>query len=247
MIYFVSKIFTYLFLPPGVFIAAIFAAYFLLRRFKIIFLFLSIIFWFLSTDFAPYLLLKPLESKKFFSLKIEPIAVVVLGGGEEKGVKSFPTMPGATERVLKSMILAYNKNLPLIYSGFESDSAKKSIEEINNGFNLGFVFDKGFLPKSVMLEKKSKNTYQNAKFTKKIFERFKIKNPAIYLVTSAYHMPRSYKIFNNFGFKVIPVKTDYRAFKKFDYWSIFPKMSNLNNSFIAIHEYFGLLSLVFRF
>lgn len=248
MIYFFSKIFTYIFLPPGIFIAALFAAYVYAKKFKKIFLSLALLFWFLSTDFAPYILLNPLESKVFKKSGSNPVAVVVLGGGEEKGVKSFPTMPGATERILKGMILAYQKDLPLIYTGCENLNAKKSIEEINSGFNLGFSFGKALKPKSYIIEGKSKNTYQNAKYTKELFKRFGIENPDIYLVTSAYHMPRSYKIFNRFGFKIIPVKTDYKVGKiDIDFWSIFPKMKNLRNSYLAIHEYFGLLSLILRF
>jgi len=247
MIYFVSKLFTYLILPPGIFIAALFAAYFFAKKFKKIFLFLAVLFWFISTDFAPQILLKPLEYKNFSLSKNIPISVVVLGGGEQKGVLSLPTSSGATERILKALLIAYQKNLPLVYSGVEGDSAKKSIEEIVRGFDLDFKNLDSLKPKTFYIEGKSKDTYENAKFTKEFLKQKDIKNPCVILVTSAFHMPRAYKIFKHFGFEVVPVKTDYKVGKfELDFWSFSPQMKNLKKSYLAIHEYFGLLSLIAR-
>ncbi|MFZ8477648.1 YdcF family protein, partial [Staphylococcus aureus] len=48
----------------------------------------------------------------------------------------------------------------------------------------------GVKKEDIILEKKSRNTYENAIFSKKILDSLKLKPPYI-LITSASHMPRS--------------------------------------------------------
>ncbi len=245
MIYFISKLFTYLILPPGIFIAVLFAASFFAKKFKKTLFVLASIFWFLSTDFAPNLLLRPLEDKSFPKAS-NPVAVVVLGGGEVKGAKNLPLSSDGTKRVLWGLILSNRNNLPLIYSGIESDRAKRAIEEINEGFGLGYRYSKDFTPKTYYVEALSKDTYQNAKYVYNLFKK-RGKRFSIYLVTSAYHMPRAYMLFRYFGFEVTVSKTDYKSSKtQIDFWSFSPKMKNFKNSYLALHEYFGILSLLIR-
>ncbi|WP_281951802.1 YdcF family protein [Nitrosophilus kaiyonis] len=230
MIYYISKLFTYIFLPPGIIIAAFYAAAIYCKRFKKILSIFATILWIISTDYGSSFLLKPLENSSYKETKIKPKYVVVLGGGYTRG--DIPTSFGATKRLLKGLAIAKSNKLPLIYSGFEYKYAKKSIDFIRKNFG----FDE-----KIIYERKSKNSFQNGKFCSKI-----LKNREIFLVTSAYHMPRVYKIFSYFGFKIIPVKTDFLTKKEFDKFSFFPKMENLYNSYIALHEYFGLLSLYLR-
>ncbi|HIE34810.1 MAG TPA: YdcF family protein [Campylobacterales bacterium] len=246
MIYFVSKLFTYLFLLPGIFILGMFLASFFAKKFKKLLLFLASLFWFLSTDFAPYLLLKPLEYKSFPKSKDLATAVVVLGGGEVNGAKNLPLSSSCTKRVLYALMISNRKNLPLIFSGVEGASAKESIEQIDRAFSLGFRYSKDLKPKTFYIESKSKDTYENAKY---IYQFFKSKKErrSIYLVTSAYHMPRAYMLFKNFEFDISVAKTDFKTAKlKVDLWSFFPQMANFKNSYLAIHEYFGILSLLIR-
>ena len=93
-------------------------------------------------------------------------------------------------------------------------------------------------------ENKSLDTYENAKYSKKLFKDLNIKNPTILLVTSAYHMKRATKLYEQFGFKVIPIPTDFKiSYEEKTLWDLLPNIGAFKKSYIALHEYFGLLSL----
>ncbi|WP_348048926.1 YdcF family protein [Mucilaginibacter sp.] len=69
------------------------------------------------------------------------------------------------------------------------------------------------IPDSVMLtENQSRNTMENALFSKKVLADHKIPGPYL-LVTSAYHMRRSVYTFKKAGLDVIPYTSDYVADK----------------------------------
>ena len=226
MIYLLSKLFTYTLLPPALFIWGLLLA----PKFRRIAILLALLLYALSTQIGSRLLLLPLENAKLPSLAKEPKIVVVLGGGYDRGV--LATSAGATERILRGLLLAKEKRLGLLYTGYEAKYAKKAIERIQKGFGLHIL---------VSYESKSLDTYQNAKYSAKM-----IQARQIYLVTSAYHMPRAYRLFRHFGFLPTPIKTDYRTKPALEMWALFPKMEYLQNSYVAIHEYVGLLSLWLR-
>ncbi len=228
MIYILSKLFTYTLLPPALFIWGFVLLAF--KKIRILALGLALLLWFCSTQIGAHLLMGPLESTLFPPPKDTPRMIVVLGGGEDTG-KLFPTQSGATERILAGLLLAKRDHLPMLVSGVEAKKAKSTIDNLLHGFGLDI---------DVYYEPKSLNTYQNAKYTAQM-----TKTRSIYLVTSAFHMPRAYKIFRSFGFDVAPIKTDYRT-TPYTAWAFFPSMGNLQTSYLALHEYFGLLSLWFH-
>jgi hypothetical protein len=53
-------------------------------------------------------------------------------------------------------------------------------------------------------------------------------------------------IFRHFGFVVIPKPVGYLVDKEYTFYDYLPNMGNLENSYKAIHEYFGILSLWLR-
>jgi uncharacterized SAM-binding protein YcdF (DUF218 family) len=57
------------------------------------------------------------------------------------------------------------------------------------------------------VEPNSRNTHENAVETQKILESQGISR--VILVTSAMHMPRSYRVFQKAGLEVIPLPADY--------------------------------------
>ncbi|MBT8075939.1 MAG: YdcF family protein, partial [Gammaproteobacteria bacterium] len=63
-----------------------------------------------------------------------------------------------------------------------------------------------------LLEDKSRNTRENAVFSKEIIDRYDCGQPL--LVTSIAHMPRAVATFEKFGINVFPVSTDVRAYYK---------------------------------
>ena len=73
------------------------------------------------------------------------------------------------------------------------------------------------IPKtSIILEKKSKNTFENAFYTYQLIGS----NGKWGLITSAAHMPRAYNSFKKVGFSsnLIPIPVDYRtSFKSYEF------------------------------
>ncbi|MDX1808643.1 MAG: YdcF family protein [Sulfurospirillaceae bacterium] len=256
--YTVSKLFTYIFLPPGIFIIALLLAALYAKRFRSVFVSVALFFYLFSNSFVSDALMKPLESQYTNDLQItkNADAIVVLSGGSISGSKNLPLGSDSLKRVTWGVFLAKSQNLPLVFSGgglnkqySESKAFLESIKEFQDYLNIHIPISKYLQLHhfSVCVENKSLNTYQNAQFSKKIFEQANIQNPIIYLVTSAYHMKRAEMIFNHFGFRVIPAATDFKiGDNPKTIWDYFPNMQAFKNSYTAIHEYFGILSLILR-
>lgn len=247
-IYIVSKLFTYLVLPPGIFILLLLFASFYAKKFKSIFLLGAFTLYALSNSFIADVLLAPLETPYNVTLdKTQKAdAVIVLGGGSIAGSANLPLANDAYKRAVWGLMIAKQANLPLLFSGVglykkytEADAFRDSINEIKNNLHVKDI--------SLHVENKSLDTYQNAKFSKKLLEEQGIENPTIFLVTSAYHMKRSIRLYENFGFEVIPAATGFRISNKpKDMWAYFPNMGAFERSYVALHEYAGLMSLFFR-
>ncbi|NPA81847.1 MAG: YdcF family protein [Epsilonproteobacteria bacterium] len=250
----ISKLFTSFFLPPGIFILALFIASFYAKRFRKTLFAISFIFLLISIKYVANILLSPLESpyNKPFQPQKGVQAVVVLAGGSVYKAANLPLAGSSFKRFVYGLMIAKRENLPLIYTGInafkrgEEDFAiKQTVQELNEYLHLNIPVSSTLKNEfCVIFEKRSVDTYRNALFTKKLFEENGIKNPKIYLVTSAYHMKRSEIIFKNTGFEVTPEATDFLISKVSHYTAFLPNMGGFQLSFVAIHEYFGILKAI---
>lgn len=256
-LYIVSKLFTYLVLPPGIFILLFLIASFYVKKFKSLFLLFALSFYLLSNSYVADWLLRPLENPYNQTLmSANANAVVVLGGGSIAGSSNLPLANDAYKRATWGLMIAKSQNLPLIFSGAgvyktytEADAFLNTMKQIETHLNIPLPQSKVFNAKefSLHVEDKSLDTYQNAKFSKDLFEKAGISQPTIYLVTSAYHMKRSTLLYEYFGFKVIPAATDFKISNQpKDNWDYLPSIGALEKSYIALHEYAGLVSLKLR-
>jgi uncharacterized SAM-binding protein YcdF (DUF218 family) len=184
------------------------------------------------------MLIHPLENIKT-SQKIAPYVVVLGGGVNPKGV--FKATDDAFKREIYGLLIAKKYNIPFIFTGGgikykEADEIQKDIEKIEKicGCKIKTYY-----------ESKSLNTYQNAKFTAKLFKKLGFKK-YIFLVTSAYHMKRAEILFRYFGFKVIPKPVGKRYEPISNIFNFFPNIHDFKTSYLALHEYFGILSLKLR-
>jgi len=229
LIYILSKLVAAFLLPPGLFVTILFLLTYIYKRRSLIFVALFI--WLLSLKPLGNLLLTPLES---FSKKetLTPSYVVVLGGGQASEAKNLPTSASGTKRILYGAMIAYRKKLPLIITGCEGRYAKKTIEEIDSAFGLDLNYT---------IEAKSRDTYENALFTRRA-----IGPKPIILVTSAYHMPRSYYLFKHFGFTIDTAATDFKIDWDLKWQHYLPSSSGFERIYTALHEYLGLISLYLR-
>ena len=216
-------------LPPGLFVTLLLLLAYLYKKRTLIFI--ALLIWLFGLKPLGNLLLTPLES---FSKKetLTPSYVVVLGGGQASEAKNLPTSASGTKRILYGAIIAYQQKLPLIITGCEGKYAKKTIEEIKKAFGLDLKY---------RIEAKSRDTYENALFTRRA-----IGPKPIILVTSAYHMPRSYYLFKHFDFKINTAATDYKVDWDLKWQDYLPSFGGMKRIYIALHEYLGLASLYLR-
>lgn len=97
--------------------------------------------------------------------------------------------------------------------------------------------------KDIIVEPLSRNTYENAVFSKKIIDSLQLKPPFL-LITSALHMPRSSAVFKKAGIAFIPYPCDYKVVEeKFSFDdTIIPDVKLLKNWSELLKEMVGLLA-----
>jgi len=97
---------------------------------------------------------------------------------------------------------------------------------------------------SIITENNSKNTYENAIFTKHILDSLHFKG-SILLVTSSFHMRRSLAIFNKAGYKNITpyVTNKFTGLRKFDFdYCFIPNEEALFALNLTLHEIVGYVT-----
>jgi uncharacterized SAM-binding protein YcdF (DUF218 family) len=189
-----------------------------------------------------YFLLAPIENRFpiWNAAEGEPAGVVVLGGSIDTELSSgrgFAVVPVAADRLVAAAELARRfPTIPIIFTG---GSAALFSQEAREADYVTNYFERLGLPKDrVILERASRNTMENASFTKAIAnpkpsERW-------LLVTSAFHMPRSVGLFRNAGFSVEAYPVDYLT-PGHPVWIDRP-MEALHRTDVACREWMGLIA-----
>ncbi len=100
--------------------------------------------------------------------------------------------------------------------------------------------------KDIIVEPLSRNTYENAIFSKKIIDSLQLKPPFL-LITSASHMPRSSAVFKKAGIPFVTYPCDYKVAKeKFSVDGfLLPDASLLNKWSELLKEMIGILAYKF--
>lgn len=174
----------------------------------------------------------------------ELTGVIVLGGGEGKGsiakARNEASLMRAAERITEST-KAYNQNpqLKILYTGYTG----QIFHEGWSGADIAkkFLTEQGVPPENIILEGRSRNTYENALYSKELLEA--AGNEGRWgLITSAAHMSRSMKIFERVGLaeRVIAIPVDYETSGINDWWRFDLKDGNdLWRNYV--HETLGTL------
>jgi len=162
-------------------------------------------------------------------------------------------------------MLAYNKDLKRISFRDGSDRLWQTIDLYNKGkvkkilitgengtiTNTGlneaiqlkkFLIQCGFQKKDFITESVSKNTYQNASFTKKVLDQHPELKKKL-LVTSASHMRRARATFKKQGVKVDTYTTNHLTGKRYYTFErlFIPQIDALNNWNNLLHELVGYI------
>lgn len=137
--------------------------------------------------------------------------LIILGGGEDGRVSAGRGGLGlneAAERITEGARLArLFPGIKVVFTGGVGRLWPGGVEGARPV--SAFLADMGVAPDRIILEDRSRNTYENAVFTRDIVkpqpgERW-------LLVTSAYHMPRAIGIFRRAGFDVSAYPVDFRT------------------------------------
>ncbi|KAA8735329.1 YdcF family protein [Acinetobacter qingfengensis] len=122
----------------------------------------------------------------------QPHAIVILGGGLMAGKqKGQIILNPYTQKRLQTAIEIYNKyHLPILLSGVESPYMQKWLKQHDI--------------EAQFLENRSMNTCENTRFSALLLQK-QGGAPTVFLVTDAYHMPRSRQLFAQNGIETIPV------------------------------------------
>lgn len=165
---------------------------------------------------------------------------IVLGGFSSGGRNGEGYFNGACDRFIEGLkllksgrvshIFISGGNGNLIPGGFEeADWAKTQLQLLK-------------VPDScIVIENRSRNTIENAAFTKPILDKNHLKPPYI-LVTSAFHMRRSVGIFKKIGIDVIPFPCAYiTGDPTFSFGDLIPDASVLSTWNTYTKEFVGTL------
>ena len=244
----VFKIFQ-MFLLPGVFILVLLISgltFFILRKKagRVLIVIAIVFYYFFSITPIADLVISPLENQypsQVFGENLggrenQAKTIVLLIGGVKKGDLPISSKLGESSlfRTVKAVEIYFQaEHKPtIIISGSDPiSSSSRPAEEIAK-----FIQSFNISKENILLEEKSKNSYQSAKEIKKI-----IGDESFILITSAYHLPRSVYIFRKMGLDPIPVPADFKAEENYNILDFFPDPGNLKKCDLAFHEYFGLL------
>ena len=239
--------------PPGINILLILVGLFVMRRFyrtgkyAILFGFVSLIA--VSLPIVKLGLFNVLETypplSKAQLARPSAQAIVILGGGMSPKTAEYDYQDSingyALERIRYGAYLQQKTGLPVLVTG-------------------GQVFHK-FTPEGELMQKtllqefhtptrwvenKSKNTMENAIFSQSMLNRDKIKR--IYLVTHAWHMPRSVAAFQKTGLEIIPAPMGFESGSRgIGYGDFLPNAHSLAKISLWTHEVLGALWYRFRY
>ncbi len=192
------------------------------------------------------ILVLPLE-ERFGShvpaLPQEKISGIILLGGFEDGSVTLArgglALNEAAERLTESLRLAWE--LPDAKVVFTGGSGSLFGGEGIGGPVRQYFIDAGIAPDRIVVENASRNTYENATFTKALLKP--TPEDRWLLVTSAYHMPRSVGVFRRVGFDVVPYPVDFRTSSEGDAFRPFDSIAaGLQRTDLAVKEWIGLIA-----
>ncbi len=230
--------------PPGIFIVLLIISglwslgkkYWKIGSINIL---IALLMWSLSTIPVSDMLMRGLESDLKIPDNPHGDVIILLGGGVYANVPDLSGIGSPSDemagRIITAVRLQKRLNIPVIVSGgavFKGQKAEAPIIK-------RFLIDLGVPEGKIILEDKSRDTFENANDTKKICEKKGYSKPM--LVTSGLHMKRSVLSFEKAGMKVTPIPANFRTSSgnKYIWHDYLPE--DFGNSAFAMHEYLGLL------
>ncbi len=147
------------------------------------------------------------------------------------------------DRLFQTLELYYKKRVnKILISGGSGSISKPNHRE---AIYIKKYLETILIPDSnIIIENKSKNTYENAVFSKQILDSLQF-NGSILLVTSSYHMKRSLAIFEKAGYKNITpyVTNKITGIRKFEFdYCFIPNIEAVFSLNLVLHEMIGYIT-----
>ncbi|MEO8332372.1 MAG: YdcF family protein, partial [Gallionella sp.] len=165
-------------------------------------------------------------------------AIVILGGGTYFHAPEYAgqdTIGDATlVRLRYGAKLQRETGKPMLVTG-----GKPLGNSISEAQQMRIALEQDFRVPVRWTEDESDNTIENALHSFRILQQAGIHK--IYLVTHAWHMPRSAEIFRRAGFEVVEAPTAFTTRYQIDLLAFLPRAESLRDSKIFVHEVIGLL------
>lgn len=188
------------------------------------------------------LLLHPLEDRfpAWVPGADAPTGIIILGGTTKPEVSAFRGRPvsdiGVDRLITGAMLARRYPAARVIYSGGSPELRPKDLREAD--YAVQILSDLGVPKERVEVEDKSRNTGENAAFSKTLADPGP--GDRWLLVTSAYHMPRAIGLFRAAGFAVEAVPTGWLTSGQGAWFDLGNFASSLLLVHIATREWIGL-------
>ncbi|MDP2693649.1 MAG: YdcF family protein [Gallionella sp.] len=165
-------------------------------------------------------------------------AIVILGGGTYFHAPEYAGQDTISEAAL--VRLRYGAKLqretgkPVLVTG-----GKPLGNSVSEAQQMRASLEQDFQIPVCWTEDQSDNTFENARYSFQTLQKAGIKK--IYLVTHAWHMPRSADVFRRAGFEVVEAPTAFTTRYQTNLFAFLPNAEALRDSKIFVHEVIGLL------
>ncbi len=250
MTIFTDKLLTVFAMPLGAALAGLLAAMVLLalrrrRAGGILAIAAIAALWIASMPATAGLLMNRLQGE-YPAMPVESYApadvAIVLGGAlSPAGTGApYPDLHDSADRLLHAFrIFKAGKVRKILITGgqvFEPDATDTEAKAM-----AAILVSFGIDPQSILIENKSRNTFENAAFTAALFKEQGFRSGL--LVTSASHMPRALAVFRKAGLAVEPASTDVGPQGEPAPFplSFLPDSGSLDTTTRALKEYLGLI------
>jgi len=205
-----------------------------------------LIFYFFSNLFIAEEFIRLIEAKpiKKEELKEKYDYIIILGGPLSYYDKEYDQVGfnPCVDRVFQAVkFYLQGKSDYILYCGGDGTLTQNLGKE--SYIMKKYLIDLGLPAENIIVEDKSRNTYENVKYALEIILKNN-KNPKLLVITSAYHVKRVLLCFKKFNIECdyYPVDRMTGKKKKYDLFSLMPTSTAIWYWEIFLHELFGLIS-----
>lgn len=238
----ITRIVELIIFPPGIFILLGITGLWLTRRYRragnLLLVLTFSMLWLVSTPWFSYRLLNSLQDQypDLSDVPVEADSIVVLSGGTVASSDSYKLADASFERLHTAAILARKSGLPVVMTGGKLWDARQSEAAL-----MAEVLKNDFAVSTVLVEEKSKTTWEHPLNLKPLLVEHGYKKPVV--VTHAWHMPRAIFSFQQHELDVLagPAHRSEPLLIEKTFIQYFPNARSIERTRIALHEWLGML------